>query len=72
MKTIIITLFFLFIGVTAQAQDSNKEVKVATTNMTIVTFTSYQNSTARLYKYKNSQIKKELSFSTKANNGKLA
>lgn len=72
MKTILISIFFIFIGVTAQAQDAKKEVKVATTNMTIVTFTTYSTSTARLYKFKNSRIKKELDFTTKANKAKLA
>tara|TARA_R110002050_G_scaffold204522_4_gene340150 strand:- start:64382 stop:64600 length:219 start_codon:yes stop_codon:yes gene_type:complete len=72
MKTIIITIFFLFIGMTTQAQDAQKDSKVETTQMTVVTFNSYTTSTARLYKYKNSKIKKELDFRTKANKAKLA
>lgn len=72
MKTILITIIFIFIGVRAQAQNDKKEVKVATTQMTIVTFSNYETSTARLYKFKNSRIKKELDFTTKANNAKLA
>lgn len=72
MKTILITIFFIFIGVTAQAQNANKETKVATPKMTIVPFSNYETSTARLYKFKNSRIKKELDFTTKANNAKLA
>ena len=72
MKTILITIFFIFIGVTAKAQNALKESKVAATQMTIVTFPDYTSSTARLYKFKNSRIKKELRFTTKANKAKLA
>lgn len=72
MKTLIITIFFIFIGVTAQAQDAKKEVKVETAPKTIVITTSYETSTARLYKFKNSRIKKELSFTTKTNKAKLS
>tara|TARA_R110002050_G_scaffold16719_1_gene50403 strand:+ start:36194 stop:36412 length:219 start_codon:yes stop_codon:yes gene_type:complete len=72
MKTILISILFIFIGVTAQAQDAEKEVKVETAKMTIVTFSKYSTSTARLYKYKNSRIKKALDFTTKSNKAKLA
>tara|TARA_R110000868_G_scaffold34421_1_gene124332 strand:- start:33579 stop:33797 length:219 start_codon:yes stop_codon:yes gene_type:complete len=72
MKTILISILFIFIGVTAQAQDAGKEVKVETVKMTIVTFSKYSTSTARLYKYKNSRIKKALDFTTKSNKSKLA
>ena len=72
MKTILISIFFIFIGVTAQAQNAKIETKVSTAQMTIVTFSEYTTSTARLYKYKNSKIKKELDFTTKANRAKLA
>ncbi|AIZ40974.1 hypothetical protein [Cellulophaga baltica] len=72
MKTLLITLFLIFTGITAQAQETPKEVKVETTLKTIVTKTSYETSTARLYMYKNSRVKKELAFTTKANKTKLA
>ncbi|MBO0591244.1 hypothetical protein I2486_07460 [Cellulophaga sp. E16_2] len=72
MKTLFITIFLIFTGITAQAQESTKEVKVETTPKTIVTETSYETSTARLYMYKNSRVKKELTFTTKANKTKLA
>tara|TARA_R110002051_G_scaffold105833_4_gene178924 strand:+ start:22404 stop:22622 length:219 start_codon:yes stop_codon:yes gene_type:complete len=72
MKTILITIFFILTGISAQAQDSKKETKVVTTKLTIVTFSNYNSSTARLYKFKNSRIKKELDFTTKANKAKLA
>ncbi|MFI8605151.1 hypothetical protein ACIGCP_11855 [Cellulophaga baltica] len=72
MKTLLITIFLIFIGVTAQAQETTKEVKVETTTKTIVTTTNYETSTARLYMHKNSRVKKELSFTTKANKTKLS
>lgn len=72
MKTILVTLFFLFIGISAQAQKKDKEVKVTTTTIALVRYSSYETSTARLYKHKDSQIKKELTFDTKANELKLA
>jgi hypothetical protein len=62
----------------AQAQKANEEVKVATVTMGIENI-NYQevslnndNSVARLYMFKNSRIKKELSFATKLNKAKLA
>ncbi len=79
MKAILTLLFVLIIGVTAQAQDAPVDVKVETIKTTIVTSTSYENvrlesktKVARLYKYKNSRIKKALSFTTKRNKAKMA
>lgn len=79
MKAILTLLFVLIIGVTAQAQDAPVDVKVETIKTTIVTSTSYVNvrlesktKVARLYKYKNSRIKKALSFTTKRNKAKMA
>jgi len=76
MKTILTLFFVLTIGVTAQAQDAKVDVKVDTIQMSIVTATttttSTENTVARLYKFKNSKIKKALSFSTKRNKAKLA
>ena len=82
MKTIITLLFVLFIGVAAQAQNStsnSKEVKVQTIEMGIVTETQFEEVTiekktevARLYKFKNSRIKKALKFTTKKNKSKMA
>ena len=72
MKTIATLVFLLLTGFTAQAKDASvvpfetgfvtavKEVKVAE-----------ENEVARLYRFKNSQIKKELSFTTKSNKAKL-
>ncbi len=72
MKTIATLIFVLFIGVAAQAQDASEEVKVETVEMTIVVPAANENSVARLYKFKNSKVKKALSFTTKRNKAKLA
>ena len=79
MKTIFTILFVLTIGVAAQAQDSATEVKVETVELTIVTAGSQKevelekkNEVARLYKFKNSRVKKALAFTTKRNKSKLA
>ena len=81
MKTILTLLFVLFIGVAAQAQSSNvdtKEIKVVTIEMGIVTSTQSKvtleknTEVARLYKFKNSRIKKALKFTTKRNKAKMA
>ena len=78
MKTIA-TIFFIFlIGTAAQAQNNTADVKVETVEMGIVTETAYElnletkTEVARLYKFKNSRIKKELSFYTKRNAAKMA
>ena len=79
MKTIATLIFVLFVGVAAQAQNTTEQVKVETIEMTIVTSTENKevtlektNEVARLYKYKNSRIKKALSFTTKRNKAKMA
>lgn len=79
MKAILTLLFVLIIGVTANAQNVSADVKVETNKTTIVTSTSYENvslgnttEVARLYKFKNSRIKKALSFTTKKNKAKMA
>ncbi len=79
MKTILTLIFVLFISVAAQAQDASVETKATTIEMTIVTSTSYEDvvletstEVARLYKFKNSRIKKALAFTTKRNKAKMA
>ena len=78
MKTIATLFFIMFIGITAQAQDTTTEPKVDTVEMTIVTETTYElklesaTEVARLYKMKNSLVKKELQFLTKADKPKMA
>lgn len=71
---------FLFISLSAQAQKSNSELKVNVVTETVVLATPTINTVlnnnetkvARLYMDKNYKVKKELSFTTKANKSKLA
>ena len=78
MKTIITIIFIIFLSFTAQAQNNTDNVKVETIEMTIVTETTYElnleteTEVARLYKFKNSRIKRDLNFITKANKTKMA
>jgi hypothetical protein len=78
MKTIITIIFIIFLGAMAQAQNNATEVKVETVEMTIVMETNYtvptnnKTEVARLYRFKNSRVKKELSFTTKRNSAKMA
>jgi len=72
MKTIATIFFIFFIGFAAQAQDTTSEVIVETAKKEIVTSTVKETSVARLYRFKNSRIKKELNFKTKRNTSKLA
>ncbi len=79
MKTIATILFILFIGVTVQAQTATEEVKAETVEMSVVTETSFKEVTlksnievARLYKRTHTRVKKELTFTTKANYAKMA
>ncbi|WP_281542769.1 hypothetical protein [Maribacter aestuarii] len=78
MKTIATIFFIFFIGTAAQAQNNITDVKVETVEMTIVNETAYElnldtkTEVARLYKFKNSRVKKALSFTTKRNKAKMA
>ncbi|MEO9660883.1 MAG: hypothetical protein ABJG16_06690 [Maribacter dokdonensis] len=78
MKTLATIIFIIFLNFTAQAQNTTSEVKVETIEMSIVTETTNEVKTesttevARLYKFKNSRIKRDLNFITKANKPKMA
>ena len=72
MKTLLTIIFIFFISFAAQAQENTAEVKVETAKKEVVTETATENSVARLYRFKNSRIKKELSFKTSKNTAKLA
>ncbi len=72
MKTLLTIIFIFFISFAAQAQDNTAEVIVETAKKEVVTETTTENSVARLYRFKNSRIKKELSFKTSKNTAKLA
>ncbi|RRQ47508.1 hypothetical protein DZC72_17390 [Maribacter algicola] len=78
MKTIA-TIFFIFlIGTAASAQDRTENSKVQTIVMGIDTQTEKsikmegKQEVARLYRFKNSRVKKELSFATRATSPKMA
>ena len=72
MKTLLTIIFIFFISFAAQAQENTAEVKVETAKKEVVTETATENNVARLYRFKNSRIKKELSFKTSMNTAKLA
>jgi hypothetical protein len=73
MKTIATLIFVLLIGFTAQAKDA-KAVAFETGFVTAVKEVKAVSDAevARLYRFKNSLVKKELSFATKRNNAKMA
>jgi len=76
MKAILTFVFFIFISTTAMA--NTQEVKVETitkgikTEITIATKEVQPTKVARLYRFKNSRVKKALKFATKANRAKMA
>ncbi|WP_298790767.1 hypothetical protein [uncultured Allomuricauda sp.] len=78
MKAILTLIAVIFFGTLAMAQDASKEVKIETTtvgvelDITIQEETEKETKVARLYRFKNSRVKKELSFRTKRNKSKLA
>lgn len=79
MKAILTLFFVLTLGTVAQAHETKKieavetEVVLLTSIETVeeVEITT-ENNVARLYKFKNSRIKKALSFRTKRNRAKMA
>tara|TARA_R110000868_G_scaffold82562_1_gene233060 strand:- start:848 stop:1090 length:243 start_codon:yes stop_codon:yes gene_type:complete len=80
MKATLTILFVLFIGLFAQAQESNKDVKLNTQTEKVILIdstiktilNSNETKVARLYMDRNYKVKKELSFATNANKSKLA
>ncbi|MBS9461531.1 hypothetical protein KIM67_03855 [Flagellimonas sp. 389] len=78
MKAILTLIAVIFFSTLGMAQDVSKEVKVETTsvavelNIEIQEEVKKETSVARLYKFKNSRVKKALSFRTKRNKSKLA
>jgi len=74
MKAILNLTFVLFFGATAIAQNVKTDTKVATIEMGVVlsteikvekTVTVKENTVARVYKFKNTRVKKALVFETK-------
>lgn len=78
MKAILTIIAVVFFGTVAMAQENSKEVKVDTIAVGVTLTIEVQKTikkegeVARLYKFKNSRVKKELSFTTKNNKAKLA
>ncbi|WP_431161277.1 hypothetical protein [Flagellimonas beolgyonensis] len=78
MKAIFTIIAVVFFGTVAMAQENSKEVKVdtiaagVTLNIDVQKTIKKEGEVARLYKFKNSRVKKELSFATKNNKAKLA
>ncbi len=78
MKTIFTIIAVTFFGTMAFAQNAPKETKVDTLTVGVELKVEFNQTirkdrkTARLYKFKNSKIKKELSFKTKNDKSKLA
>ena len=72
MKTIATLIFVLLIGFTAQARDA-RVVSFETSVKTAVKEVKVANDkeVARLYRFKNSLVKKELDFTTRRNSAKL-
>ena len=79
MKNILTILFIVFISVAAQAQTQTEttSVELETVEMTIVNEVEEvkleeEVKVARLYKFKNSRVKKALAFKTKRDKAKMA
>lgn len=83
MKAVVTLLFILFISVTALAKSQPEVEKATTTTKGVVLEQSIlvslknrtegkTNTIVRLYRSKNSRIKKELAFTTKNNKYKQA
>lgn len=76
MKAILTLTFVLFFGATAIAQNVKTDTKVATIEMGVILSTEIkvekkttvkENTVARVYKFKNTRVKKALVFETKTN-----
>lgn len=78
MKTIFTIIAVTFFGTMTFAQNAPKETKVDTLTVGVELKIEINHTirkdrkTARLYKFKNSKIKKELTFKTKNDKSKLA
>ena len=80
--TLVVVLFFSTVAVAQKAENNDKvdilkmDIVLVTGNDTDGAFEKVsvgnEKSIARLYRYKNSRVKKELTFSTKKNRPKLA
>ncbi|AWX43382.1 hypothetical protein HME9304_00370 [Flagellimonas maritima] len=78
MKVILTIIAIIFFGTVAMAQNVSGEIKVETIsvgvelNIEIQEQAAKETKVARLYMFKNSRVKKALTFKTKRNKAKLA
>ena len=76
MRAILTFVLFLTITVTASANTNQEKVATSTQEVkleiTITKETSKQDTIARLYKFKNTRVKRALKFVTKAHKAKMA
>ncbi|GGW33628.1 hypothetical protein [Arenibacter certesii] len=78
MKAILTLIFILFISISTHAQSEIEEGEINTLLMKVEinynaeVIEDNSNEVVRVYKFKNSRIKKALAFATKMNNPKLA
>ena len=75
MKAIITFVFFLIVTLTASANTNEVKVidiKNVAVEVVVVKEEVKGTEVARIYKFKNSRIKKALKFTTKANKAKMA
>ncbi len=78
MKAVLTFFLFIFLTTSVMAQGAKKEVKVATItvgvelNVKIEKTGVSSNKVARLYRFKNSRVKKALKFQTKKQKAKIA
>ncbi len=76
MKAIVTFIFFIFISTSAMANTEDLKVAAVTKGVnleiTIATKEVKNTEVARLYRFKNSRVKKALKFTTKANKAKMA
>lgn len=78
MKAVLTFFLFIFLTTSVMAQGAKKEVKVATItvgvelNVKIGKTDVYSNKVTRLYRFKNSRVKKALKFQTKKQKAKIA
>ncbi len=80
MKAVLTFVAVIFFSTTIFANSTSKEIKVAAKTVSVelnvtlnqTTILKSETKVARLYKFKNSRIKKALAFKTKRNKAKMA
>lgn len=78
MQTVFTFILIIFIGVTAMGQNATKAIKVETVTyeveltVKIKKSATPEHTVARVYKFKNTRVKKALHFNAKNNKAKMA